>query len=209
MYIPKRYQITDVKEVKRFIEKNSFGIIVTQSEHKPIATHVPLLLNQAGDTDYLTTHLAIGNPQWQSIKKEPNQNVLVIFPGPHTYISSSWYENENVPTWNYQAVHVYGKANIMDPIELEADLSNLLQKYEGHRENPVLWEKLSERTKRMKNAVVGLKITITEIEAAYKLSQNRNDRDYANIIAQLLQAEDADARTIAKEMKRMKEKRTN
>lgn len=70
-----------------------------------------------------------------------------MYQGPHSYISSSWYEQENVPTWNYQAVHVYGTASIMSEQELEEDLKLLLQKYEGQRKNPVFWENLSQQTK--------------------------------------------------------------
>ena len=66
-----------------------------------------------------------------------------MFQGPHSYISSSWYENEEVPTWNYQAVHIYGKASILDKEELIDELTTMLKKYEEHRENPVLWDKLS------------------------------------------------------------------
>lgn len=204
MYIPKRYNVTDFNEIKDFIEQNSFGIIVTNNGHKPIATHVPFVLYNDGDEYFLSTHFAIGNEQWKTIEESRNENILVIFPGPHTYITSSWYERENVPTWNYQAVHVYGKATIMDEKELAEDLSRLLNKYEGHRENPVLWETLSDKTKQMMNAVVGIKVKIEEIEAAYKLSQNRNERDFQNIIDMLQLQKDENAHKIASEMKRLK-----
>ncbi|MDA6365870.1 FMN-binding negative transcriptional regulator, partial [Escherichia coli] len=86
---------------------------------------------------YLTGHMAYGNPQWRTFAD--SEDVLVMFQGPHAYISSSWYEEENVPTWNYQAVHVYGQASILSEEELKGDLAILLQKYEKHRKNPVLW----------------------------------------------------------------------
>lgn len=136
MYIPKFFKVTDYNEIIDFIQKNSFGIIVTTMENKPIATHVPLELHKKGDDYYITGHLAINNPQWKTFDNE--NKVLIIYQGPHSYISASWYNHENVSTWNYQAVHVYGSAYIMTEEELEEDLKLLLEKYEVHRENPVL-----------------------------------------------------------------------
>jgi transcriptional regulator len=104
-------------------------------------------------------HMAYGNPQWR--KFETCEDVLVIFQGPHAYISSSWYEEENVPAWNYQAVHVYGTASILDEEELKQDLTMLLQKYEKHRKNPVLWDKLSPQLlEQQLKGIVGFKINI-------------------------------------------------
>ena len=144
--------------------------------------------------------MAYANPQWKTFEGE-NENVLVMFQGPHAYISSSWYEHENVPTWNYQAVHVYGSASIMSEQELEKDLISLLQKYEHHRKDPVLWETLSPQTKKQIKGIVGFKINIQEVQAAYKLSQNRNDEDYHNIIDKLNEEEDLQSHQIAEVMK--------
>lgn len=204
MYIPKRYHVTEWNEIEQFVNEHSFGIIVTTGEGKPMATHVPLVLRKLEEDYYLSTHLAIGNPQWKSIEKEPNQEVLVIFQGPHTYITSSWYERENVPTWNYQAVHMYGKASILNEQELEEDLAILLRKYEGHRDNPVLWETMSDQTKRMKHGIVGIKVKVEEVQAAYKLSQNRNERDYDTITHKLQLQKDENSQKIAEEMIRIK-----
>src|SRR5690606_31907602 len=130
MYIPKHFKVTDVDEVIEFIEMNSFGTIVTTEQGKPIATHLPLELHKQGDDYYITGHFAYANPQWKTL----NENVLVIYQGPHAYVSSTWYSHENVPTWNYQSVHIYGKASLMNEQELEEDLKLLLKKYENHRE---------------------------------------------------------------------------
>ncbi|MCL6573581.1 MAG: FMN-binding negative transcriptional regulator, partial [Bacillus sp. (in: Bacteria)] len=140
MYIPKYFKVTNVDDIWGFFQKNSFGTIVTTEQGKPIATHLPFQLIKEGDTSYITGHMAYGNPQWRTF--ETCEDVLVMFQGPHAYISSSWYEEENVPTWNYQAVHVYGTASILDEEELKQDLTMLLKKYEKHRNNPVLWDKL-------------------------------------------------------------------
>ncbi|MGM0862102.1 MAG: FMN-binding negative transcriptional regulator [Bacillota bacterium] len=184
MYIPKYYKVTNVDEIWDFVQNNSFGTIVTTAQGKPIATHLPLQLIKEGDTYYITGHIAYGNPQWRTF--ETCEDVLVMFQGPHAYISSSWYEKENVPTWNYQAVHVYGTASILNEKELKHDLTMLLQKYEKHRKNPVLWDKLSPQLLESQlKGIVGFKMKVGEIQASYKLSQNRNETDYMNIIDQL------------------------
>lgn len=204
MFIPKYFKVTDVNEVKEFIQQNSFGTIVTTKKGRPIATHLPFDLSKIGDDYYIKGHMAYGNPQWRTF--ETDEEVLVMYQGPHAYISSSWYAHENVPTWNYQAVHVYGTASILSEEELKEDLTKMLEKYEKHRENPVLWDTLSpEVLEREIKGVVGFKIKVTEIQAAYKLSQNRNAEDYRHIIEKLNEEEDQNAHEVANVMeKRLK-----
>lgn len=201
MYVPKYYKVSDLEEIKEFIQHNSFATIVSIRKGKPIATHIPVLLKKIENDYYLTGHLAYGNPLWKTF--EEVQDILVIFNGPHAYISSSWYEHENVPTWNYQAVHVYGKASLIEGIALEQDLTSLLEKYESFRENPVLWDKLSpELLQQEMKGIKGFKIKVEEVQAAYKLSQNRNASDYANIIKELYKEENPHADAVAEAMKK-------
>ncbi|PKC51180.1 putative enzyme [Rhizophagus irregularis] len=201
MYILKYYKVTNADEIWDFVQKNSFGTIVTTKQGKPIATHLPLQLVKEGESYYLTGHMAYGNPQWRTF--ETCEDVLVMFQGPHAYISSSWYEKENVPTWNYQAVHIYGTVSILKNEELVQDLTLLLQKYEKHRENPVLWEKLSpEILEKELKGIVGFKMKVEEIQAANKLSQNRNEKDYQNIINKLYEEGDLHSQQIAQLMER-------
>ncbi|WP_336184136.1 FMN-binding negative transcriptional regulator [Bacillus sp. 205(2023)] len=205
MYIPKYYKVTNVDDIWDFVQNNSFGTIVTTAKGKPIATHLPLQLMKEGDTYYITGHIAYGNPQWRTF--ETCEDVLVMFQGPHAYISSSWYEKENVPTWNYQAVHVYGTASILNEEELKHDLTMLLQKYEKHRKNPVLWDKLSPQLLESQlKGIVGFKMKVGEIQASYKLSQNRNEKDYMNIIDQLRHEGNPNSKQMAELMeKRLKD----
>jgi len=201
MYVPKYYKVSDLEEIKEFIQHNSFATIVSIRKGKPIAAHIPVLLKKIENDYYLTGHLAYGNPLWKTF--EEVQDILVIFNGPHAYISSSWYEHENVPTWNYQAVHVYGKASLIEGIALEQDLTSLLEKYESFRENPVLWDKLSpELLQQEMKGIKGFKIKVEEVQAAYKLSQNRNASDYANIIKELYKEENPHADAVAEAMKK-------
>ncbi|MDA7026578.1 FMN-binding negative transcriptional regulator [Bacillus sp. CLL-7-23] len=184
MYIPKYFKVTNVDEILDFVQKNSFGTIVTTEKGKPIATHLPLGLNKQGDDYYISGHIAYGNPQWRTF--ETCEDVLVMFQGPHAYISSSWYGHKEVPTWNYQAVHVYGKVSILEKDELIEELKSMMKKYEVHGENPISWDKLSSHLLESElKGIVGFKIKVEEIQAAYKLSQNQNETDYLNIIDQL------------------------
>lgn len=201
MYIPRYFKVTNVDEIWEFVQENAFGTIVTTNQGKPIATHLPLQLIREGDTYYITGHIAYGNPQWRTF--ETCENVLVMFQGPHAYISSSWYKQENVPTWNYQAVHVYGTASTLNEEELKQDLAMLLQKYEKHRENPVLWDTLSPQLleKELKG-IVGFKIKVQEVQAANKLSQNRKDEDYQNIVSKLYEQKDMNSQQMAQVMER-------
>ncbi|MCL6424958.1 FMN-binding negative transcriptional regulator [Bacillus subtilis] len=199
MYIPKYYKVTNINEIWDFVKENSFGTIVTTRKGKPIATHLPLQLVQEGDTYFITGHIAYGNPQWRTF--ETSEDVLVMFQGPHAYISSSWYKQENAPTWNYQAVHVYGTASILNEEELKQDLTSLLQKYEKHRENPVLWDRLSPQLLEQElKGIVGFKIRVQEIQAANKLSQNRNEEDYQNIVNKLYEEKDINSQQMAQLM---------
>ncbi|MDQ1853745.1 FMN-binding negative transcriptional regulator [Bacillus stercoris] len=200
MYIPKYFKVTNAEDIWNFVQENAFGTIVTTEQGKPIATHLPLGFHKKGDHYYITGHFAYGNPQWRTF--EACEDVLVMFQGPHAYISSSWYSRENVPTWNYQAVHMYGKASMLEKDELAEELTIMLEKYEKHRDHPVLWDKLSPKLlERELKGIVGFKIKVEDIQAAYKLSQNRNETDYMNIIDQLQNEENPNAKQMAELMK--------
>ncbi|SDN79036.1 negative transcriptional regulator, PaiB family [Psychrobacillus sp. OK028] len=200
MYIPKFFKVTNVDEITEFMKENSFATLVTTKKGKPIASHLPLQLHKQGEDYYITGHMAYGNPQWRTF--ESCEEVLVIYQGPHSYISSSWYGHENVPTWNYQAVHVYGQASLLGEEELKQDLIALLEKYEKHRENPILWDRLSPQLLESElKGIVGFKIKVQEFQAAYKLSQNRNEEDYQNIIGKLKEEENPNSNHLAEVMK--------
>jgi len=201
MYIPKYYKVTDFEEIREFIQYHSFGTLVSIKKGRPIATHLPLQLIKEENDYYITGHVAYGNPQWRTF--ETPGDVLVMFQGPHAYISSSWYEEENVPTWNYQAVHVYGSAIILKEKDLKQDLTKLLQKYEGQRENPVSFEVLSpELLEKEMKGIVGFKIHVKEIQAAFKMSQNRNEKDYRNIVEKLRNEKNPNSTQVADAMEK-------
>lgn len=198
MYIPKKFENKDVDQVRKFISENGFGILIRQSQKKINATHIPLVLS--GDGSKLHGHLSKANPQAKTF--QDNEEVLVIFNGPHAYISSSWYNHENVPTWNYIAVHVYGKIRIIEGEELRLSLKDLVDKYEQHSKQPVCVEKMSsDYLNKQMNGVIGFEITISQMEAAYKLSQNRDKVNHEAIISKLNERNHGDDQEIAREMK--------
>lgn len=182
MYIPHYYKNENLTEVKEFLRQNSFGILVNQVDGKPWATHIPLELETKYEKDVLVGHIARANPQWKSFTDK--SQVLCIFNGPHAYVSSSWYKEEEVPTWNYIAVHVYGKLTILDEEATMASLHRLVDKYEADSDTPLSLHDLSPKTLKQVKGVVGFSIEIEEIQAAYKLSQTRVD-DHTAIIEQL------------------------
>ncbi len=206
MYTPPYFKNDNIENVLAFVEKNSFGILISQANSKFLATHVPLELdkNENGQT-ILVGHISKGNLQWKNFTHD--SNVLAIFNGPHSYISSSWYDHENVPTWNYIAVHMYGIIKIIEGEKLIEALTRLVDKYEQQSENPVSVKTMSEKFfKKELNGIVGFEIEITEIQSAYKLSQNRDAANHANITAELRKSGDENSQLIAAEMEKHKRK---
>ncbi len=201
MYIPELYKNENQEEIRQFIHQNGFALLINQVQGKPWATHIPLVLEFNSDgKDILTGHLSAANPQAQNLKND--DEVLAVFSGPHTYISSSWYDHENVPTWNYIAVHVYGKIKILHYDQTLESLKRLVDKYEATSEKPIRIEDLSEKTMRQAHGITAFEIEITSIEAKKKLSQNRDEKNHTNIINELEKRGDYQSVEVAKEMKK-------
>lgn len=177
MYIPKHFQVTDRDEIVQFIHSNAFGQLISDCDGRPFSTHLPFMLSD--DQTYLSAHLARQNPQLASID---GQDVLVTLQGPHDYISPTWYDDPGVPTWNYQAVHIYGTCHTQTDPDLLGELVNELAGiYESKQ--PAPWT--PEYKAAMLRAIVGIRIDIKEIQAKFKLSQNRSDKDRQQVIDHL------------------------
>jgi len=199
MYTPDIYKNEDPESIREFLKENSFGILINQTHGKLSATHIPIELELNADgKEILQGHISKLNPQAAGFAE--NDQVLAVFSGPHSYISSSWYDHENVPTWNYIAVHVYGRIKIVDYGTAVEQLKKLVDKYETNSENPVRVEDLSEKTMREARGIFGFEIEIDEIQATKKLSQSRDDHNYKNIILELEKTENPQAIALAKEM---------
>jgi transcriptional regulator len=200
MYIPELYKNENQQDIQNFIHQNGFAILVNQTNGKLWATHIPLLLEEKDGKQILVGHVSKENPQAESFKT--NDNILAIFSGVHAYISSSWYDHENVPTWNYLAVHIYGKVKIHSQEESIEALKRLVDKYEAKSEKPVRVEDMSNKTLMQARGIVSFEIEITSIEAKKKLSQNRDDKNYKNIVSKLEKTNDSQAIAVAEEMKK-------
>jgi transcriptional regulator len=199
MYIPRRFEEKDKDKIHAFIRANSFAILVSIHEGRPIGTHIPLLLetNTEGQ-DILVGHISKGNEQKHALTD--GAQVLAIFPGPHAYISPRWYTEMNVPTWNYLSVHAYGVIKIMEGEVLKAALSRLIDTYEQHLPQPVHIEEIPEKSLHDDlRGIVGFELLVTEYQAAAKLSQNRDEQSYHQVIDHLDQGDET-TRAVAAEM---------
>ena len=168
---------------------NPFAILLSSRDVEPFATHVPLVIREEGEQIRLRGHVAKANPHWQYLSE--NARCLVIFHGPHAYISPSHYETrENVPTWNYGAVHVYGYARTFSTVpELLSMLDDLIPTFEAAYAEQ--WSSLSEAYRnRMLNHIVGFEIAVDRLEAKFKLSQNRTRQEQQNVIDTLSHSPD-------------------
>jgi transcriptional regulator len=201
MFIPDIYKNENQEAITAYLKENSFGILINQTNEKLWATHIPLELgtNKDGKT-ILEGHISKENPQWKGFAE--NDQILAIFSGPHSYISPSWYDHENVPTWNYIAVHVYGKIKTIEGDAVIQSLKRLVDKYEQNSENPVRIEDLSEKTMMQSRGIVAFEIEIEEIQAQQKMSQNRDDKNYQNIISELEKTNTNQSIAVANEMKK-------
>jgi len=199
MYIPKPFAVHDRAKLHRFIKENSFAILISQGKNGIDATHVPLLLKEdEGEHGTLYGHMAIGNPQWREIRGE----VLAVFPGPHSYISPTWYEEEKtVPTWNYVAVHVYGQFNLIeDQEELKRLLSESIDFYESHLPDPWHTDLNEEHNQLEMKGIKGFKIAIREIQGKWKLNQHHPTQRQRNTIKHLKRENRYNGSTIAEYM---------
>lgn len=202
MYIPKLNRIENQDEIFDFIKNNGFATLISvDTEGVPFATHIPITLEWASENaPILRGHVSKANPHAKLLVENPQ--ALAIFQGAHAYISSSWYTQENVSTWNYSAVHVYGKVRILTDAELLDSVTYLTAKYEAGVENPLYVGKMSpDSVKKEIRGIVGFEMILDRVEAKAKLSQNRKDVDYQRIIESLEKTNDGQAHEVARVMR--------
>jgi len=200
LYIPEFNRLKDSATALAFMQANPFAIVVSAGEGSPFATHIPVLAAEAAGEVLLRGHVARNNPQWKLLEQE--RETLVIFQGPHAYISPSLYgSRESVPTWNYAAVHAYGRARIFEKPQL---LTEVLVDTIAFFDQAYLdqWHGLNEnyRAKMLSN-IVGFEIAVERLEAKFKLSQNRPKADQARVIQSLESSSDSAISGVAKLMR--------
>lgn len=186
MYIPKEYAITDQQAIEAFLHEHRFATLITQGITYPMATHTPMMLetNRHGKK-VLRGHISKANSQWQMFEQHPD--VLVsFFSGIHHYISSSWYTEPEVPTWNYLAAQVCGIIRLRSGDALWRDLEALTNCHENlYAKAPISLPTLPQHVKDQVKGIVGFEVTIDKMELSFKLSQNRTEADFTNILKQL------------------------
>jgi transcriptional regulator len=193
MYTPKHFAVEDRAQQLQFMRDYGFASLVSRGGHGLTATHLPLAVEERnGGSVFLVGHVARANPHWQDL--ESGAEALVIFHGPHAYVSPTWYEmHPSVPTWNYAAVHAYGKAQLLDAAATRKLLKTLSDQYESGRKKPWRMEDLAgDYVEKMVAAIVGFEIAVERIEGKFKLSQNRSAADRAGVVDALLQGVPAD-----------------
>src|SRR6266571_1097663 len=197
MYMPTLHREEDLATLHTLMRNYSFATLVTQHDGVPFATHVPLIL-EANEGPYGTLygHIARANPQWRDFHE--TQQVLVIFQGPHTYVSPSWYEVElSVPTWNYTAVHAYGAPHLVTDYDaFYALLDTLVRTHESQFARPWLFQLPEDYVHKMMLGIVAFAIPITRLGGKFKLSQNRSLTDQQYVAATLQQSADPVSRDV-------------
>jgi len=178
MYIPPSFRVEEFDKLAAVIEQFSFATVVTHNNGSPFVSHVPMLFHpEQGPYGTLVSHMARANPQWQHFAN--GEEILVVFQGPHAYVSPSWYETLlAVPTWNYVAVHAYGAPQLIEcETKLDALLQETILKYESTRPEPWKGDLPADFKSNLIKAIVGFEVPISRIEGKFKLGQNRPPED--------------------------------
>jgi len=200
MYNLSHFKAGDEAEVTAFMHAHPFITLCgVDADGKPVATHIPVLLEQRNDRLFIQAHIM--RKQDHTVAFEQNPHVLAIFSGAHTYVSASVYSNpQSASTWNYQAVHARGALRFLDDEGLHSLLTKLTDHFENNAHSPSLVGKMPDGyVTNMMKAIVAFEIEITSIEHVFKLSQNRDAKSYENIIHHLNQG-DSEAKAVASTM---------
>jgi len=207
MYDLPYYKEQDEQVIKEFIDQHPFAFLTgSNSDNKPVATQVPVFIEERNGRKILSGHIMRNTDHHKAFLH--NEHVLVVFTGPHTYVSATWYSNPHLAsTWNYMSVHAKGMIRFLDEAGLEEVLQKTTLHFENYdRQSPTVFNNLpSEFKEKVMKAIVAFEIEVTEMNNVFKLSQDRDAESYQNIIEKLKE-QDEDSRSIAAEMeKRTKE----
>ena len=197
MYIPHWFREERLPVLHDLIRRHPFAPMITEVDGAPFATHLPFLLDpDRGAYGVLRGHMARSNPQWRGFTD--GKGTLVIFQGPHAYISTAWYaEPLAVPTWNYATAHVYGAPQCVDEAELRQILLDTVRTFETAGAAPLP----ADYFEKMMRGVVGFEVPISRIEGKFKLSQNRSDQDRHGVVKALSASAGAEDRATAECMR--------
>ncbi len=202
MYNLPYFKEQDAATILKFIKENPFAFLCgCDAVNNPVATQVPVFIDEKGDKLFLSGHIMKNTDHHKAFLHNPN--VLAVFTGAHTYVSASWYsDKQQASTWNYISVHAKGKLRFLE----EGALLNVLKRTTNHFENNPHsgsnFEDLpQDYVRRLVNAIVAFEVEVYQIENVFKLSQNRDEKSFHNIIGKL-EDQGGDGKEIAAEMRR-------
>lgn len=201
MYNLPYYKEKDPAVVLAFMKEHPFAMLVgVDAMHRPVATQIPFLFVEREGQLFLRGHIMKNNDHHQAFIE--HGDVLVVFTGPHTYVSASWYENKHqASTWNYMSVHAKGELSFLGDDALLLMLDELTQQYEQSQSSPSLYKDLPrDYVTRLSKAIVAFEIKVTSIDHVFKLSQNRDKKSFENILTHL-EAGNAESQAVAVEMR--------
>ena len=203
MYSLPYFKEGDQEVVLEFMRKHPFVFLTgVNEENKPVATQVPVFIDERDGKLFLTGHTMRSNDHHKAFEKNPN--VLAVFASPHVYVSATWYDDpRQASTWNYMSVHAKGTIKFGNKEDLIAILKRLTLHYENN--NPasttVFNNLTSEYTEPLLKAIVAFEVEVISIDNVFKLSQNRNEKSFQNIMDKLNE-QGSDGKFIAEEMKK-------
>lgn len=206
MYDLPHHKEDDHEEIIQFMKDHPFVFLTgSDSAGKPVVTQIPVFIDEKDGKYFLTGHIMRNTDHHKAF--EQNNNVLAVFTSPHTYVSATWYTKPVGSTWNYMSVHAHGTVRFGDKDELKAILQRLTLHYEdGNTASTTVFDNLpAEYTERMMKAIVPFEIEINDLQHVFKLSQDRDEKSYDNIIRELSK-QGADAKWIADVMVKRKSK---
>ncbi len=195
MYVPFHNREPEREKIIAFMREYPFATFITTRDRKITATHLPTLIDERADDLFIIAHLARANTQWADFSSDalPSPDALVIFQEPHAFISTRHYENAlSVPTWNYVAIHAYGIPRVLESVDARLDV---VKRFTAHFEgNLDQFNALPDDFKRKKvSGIVAFELCVTQLDARFKLSQDRSRIEQENIVAALTQRADIEA----------------
>ena len=206
MHIPKQFKQEDKAKIKTLIADYPLAALIFKNANGLEANHIPLQLTQTNDQEWtLIGHIARGNPMWKNV--EDKADILVIFQGPQSYITPNWYPTKQehkkvVPTWNYAAIHIHGALSFIHETQWKIDMLNsLTNQMEADQAKPwQLSDAPEDYVEKQLNAIVGIEISVNQIEGKWKLSQNQPEQNRMGVIQGLSQSERLEAQAMSKVM---------
>jgi transcriptional regulator len=206
MYNLPHYKEPDEKVIIEFVKQHPFAMLMgVDAENKPVATQVPVFIDERNGQLFLTGH--IQRKTDHHIAFEQNPNVLAVFTGAHTYVSASWYANQQTAsTWNYRSVHAKGLIRFFNDEELYEVLKRTTHHFENNPNSPSQVEKLpQDYVQGLMKGIVGFEVEVKQLNHVFKLSQDRDEESYDSIVNEL-KKQDGDAKDIAELMEQRKHK---